>query len=147
MIACRTLIGRGVPRIENQRVAHGGKLFPKDADEARAALGWIAPPFEIPEDILSAWREAGARGAAADTAWQARLAAADPETRAEFQRLLDGRLPEGWERVLHAAKQRYADEGADPTDDQDVERTNRRTVGRNSGTDGWSAGPGSGNQA
>ena len=40
MIKCNTLIGFGVPRIENQRVAHGGKLFEDDCKAAREHLGW-----------------------------------------------------------------------------------------------------------
>ena len=109
MIACATRIGRGVPRIENQRVAHGGKVFKEDTDAARAALDWPYPPFEVPGDILAAWRNAPARNDGAYDAWQARHAAADAKTRAEFDRLMAGELPKGWAEALHALKQRLAD--------------------------------------
>ena len=64
------------------------------ADEikgARAALGWAYAPFEIPDDILDAWREAGARGKPAHADWNKRLAALDAATRAEFERRMQGR--------------------------------------------------------
>ena len=104
MIRCRTVIGFGVPRIENDRAAHGGKLSEDDARAMRERLGWKHDPFVIPNDIVTEWRKAGARGAGARAAWQARLDALDPATRAEFQRLIEGRLPDGWERGLLAYK-------------------------------------------
>ncbi|MHB1206054.1 MAG: transketolase-like TK C-terminal-containing protein, partial [Rhodospirillaceae bacterium] len=60
-------------------------------------------PFEVPEDILGAWRKAGARGADARAAWVKRLAAAPGQ--AEFKRLMAGELPAGWEKVVEDFKQ------------------------------------------
>jgi transketolase len=100
MIKCNTRIGFGVPRIEGQRVAHGGKLFAEDAKAAREHLAWPHEPFVVPEPIVAAWREAGGRGAAERAAWQARLAALDPPKRAKFERLMRGELPAGWQQRL-----------------------------------------------
>ncbi len=61
MIACRTMIGRGIPRVQGQRGAHGGRLFPEDLAAARAALNWPHERFVVPEAVLSAWRAAGRR--------------------------------------------------------------------------------------
>ena len=104
MIRCRTLIGFGVPRIQNERAAHGGKLFEDDARAIRERLGWTHDPFVIPAEISAEWRKAGKRGEAARAAWQTRVDALDPATRAEFQRLVEGRLPDGWEKPLLAYK-------------------------------------------
>ena len=70
----------------------------------RERLGWKHDPFVIPNEIVTEWRKAGARGAGARAAWQARVDALDPATRAEFQRLIEGRLPDGWEKALLAYK-------------------------------------------
>ncbi|MEI8190399.1 MAG: transketolase C-terminal domain-containing protein, partial [candidate division NC10 bacterium] len=121
MIRCRTLIGFGVPRIQNDRAAHGGKLFEEDARAIRERLGWTHPPFVIPDDIVAEWRKAGERGAGARAAWQARVDALDPVTRAEFQRLIEGRLPDGWEKALLAYKKAQVE--AQP------ERSNIQTSG------------------
>ena len=62
----------------------------------RRARSWAGtiPPFEIPADILAAWREAGERGQGAHEAWRARLAASGAA--GEFSRRMAGELPEGF---------------------------------------------------
>mgnify|MGYP001328675810 CR=1 FL=1 len=56
LLACRTVIGKGLPRVQGQRGGHSARLHPQDADEARALLGWPHPAFEVPTDVLAAWR-------------------------------------------------------------------------------------------
>jgi transketolase len=109
MIACTTRIGRGIPRVEGSRAAHGGRVTKEDTEAARRHLGWDHPPFEIPAEILSAWRAAGRRGATEREAWRARLAALEPERRREFDRIREGRLPQGWDRAINDFKRRAAD--------------------------------------
>ncbi|WP_298965233.1 transketolase [uncultured Methylobacterium sp.] len=109
LIACRTVIGRGLPRLEGQRGAHGGRVFAQDLAEARAARDWDHPAFTVPDDVLAAWREgAGARNRAAYESWRAARAALAPETREAFDRRHDARLPEGWQATLHALRDRLA---------------------------------------
>lgn len=110
MIACRTVIGRGLPGIEGTRAAHSARLHREQTDAARRYLDWPHPPFEIPDDILGAWREAGRRSLPAYEAWQARVAALSPEKRRELDRLREGRLPDGWERPLRAFQEKAARE-------------------------------------
>ncbi|MBV9783551.1 MAG: transketolase [Acidisphaera sp.] len=106
MIACRTIIGRGLPQIEGTRAAHSARLDREQTDAARAYLNWPHPPFEIPEPVCAAWREAGRRSLPDYQAWQARVAALPVEKRRELDRLREGRLPEGWRDALHAFKRR-----------------------------------------
>ncbi len=110
LIACRTTIAYGAPEKAGTSASHGAPLGADEISGARAALGWSSPPFEVPDSILAAWREAGARGADARTAWEARLAGQTPEARDEFARLMDGRLPAGWEAALDDFKRDLADE-------------------------------------
>ncbi|MGE4371981.1 MAG: transketolase [Xanthobacter sp.] len=114
MIACRTRIGEGIPRVQGQRAAHGGRVFADDTRAARAALGWTHPPFSFPEDILEAWRAASRRSLGEYEAWKARLAALDNHDRAEFERLRAGRLPEGWQQVITDHKRTWLENH--PTD-------------------------------
>ena len=67
LIACRTVIGKGAPTKAGKASAHGAPLGASEIEGARAALGWPHPPFEVPEEILAAWRAAGARGRRAPT--------------------------------------------------------------------------------
>ena len=106
LLACRTVIARGIARLQGQRGGHSARLFETDAQAAREALGWTAPPFEVPENILAPWRAAGQRGAPARAAWQARLQALTPADRAEFERVLRGELPDECFAVI----QRYKEE-------------------------------------
>jgi transketolase len=111
MIACRTVIGRGIPRVQGQRGGHSARLYDEDARAARAMLEWPHAPFEVPEDVLAAWRAAGRRSQDQYEAWQARLAALPAEARAEFERTQNGELPTGWREVLLAYKRRAVEEG------------------------------------
>jgi transketolase len=106
MIACRTIIGRGIARLQGERGGHSGKLFQADADAAREQLGWPHAPFEVPDDILSAWRAAGRRSEHEHRAWQDRVAALPDAQRAEFERIRAGHLPDGWRDVLDDYRRR-----------------------------------------
>jgi transketolase len=87
LIACKTIIGYGAPTKAGKSSTHGEPLGAEEIKGAREKLGWTAPPFEMPADVLAAWREAGKRGAKANAAWKARFAKADPAT----QEMLAGR--------------------------------------------------------
>jgi len=104
LIACRTTIAFGAPKKAGTAAAHGAPLGAEEIAGARQALGWPYKPFEIPDDVLKAWRGYGARGAAQREAWQARLATAPAERKAEFERLVARRLPTGWRTALDAYK-------------------------------------------
>ncbi|HRP98033.1 MAG TPA: transketolase [Rhodocyclaceae bacterium] len=110
LIACRTVIGRGIPRLQGSRGGHSARLYADDAQAARELLGWPHAPFEIPAEVLDAWRAAGRRSNAEHAAWHARLAALPAAARAEFERVQAGRLPEGWRELLLDYKRRVAAE-------------------------------------
>ncbi|HEX6218767.1 MAG TPA: transketolase, partial [Sphingomicrobium sp.] len=93
MIACKTVIAFGAPTKAGSEKSHGSPLGAEEIAGARQKLGWDAAPFEVPAEILSAWRSAGARGKAAREDWTARLAKKDTATRAEFTRRIEGALP------------------------------------------------------
>jgi transketolase len=61
LIACKTVIGYGSPTKAGTAEAHGAPLGPEEAKETKERLGWTAPPFEIPDPILEAWRAIGRR--------------------------------------------------------------------------------------
>jgi len=111
MLACRTVIARGIARLQGQRGGHSGKLFDADANAAREELNWPHVPFEIPRDVLDEWRAAGRRSERDYLAWHERLAALPDDARAEFERIQAGRLPEGWQQVLDDYKQRTLEKG------------------------------------
>ena len=91
LVQCRTVIGFGAPTKAGSEKAHGSPLGAGEIAGARAALGWTAPPFEIPADVAGNWAAAGARMAGARGQWQARLEASADKV--EFERRMTGSLP------------------------------------------------------
>lgn len=102
LIACRTVIGKGAPGLEGTAKVHGAPLGEAAIAAMRKTMNWPYPPFEIPAEILAAWRAAGARGASDRAAWTARMAALPAAETAEFRRRISRTLPEGWEAALAA---------------------------------------------
>jgi transketolase len=102
LLACRTVIARGIARLQGQRGGHSARLFEADALAAREALAWPHGPFETPAPVLKAWRDAGRRSNSEHAAWLARVAALPAAQRAEFERVMRGELPAGWQELLRA---------------------------------------------
>ncbi len=107
IIACKTIIGLGAPTKAGTAGVHGSALGGAEAEGAKKALGWNHLPFVVPEEIYVLWREAGARGGTARRAWLKRLA--KHPMRAEFERVMQGKLPEGWAEAMSAYKASLAE--------------------------------------
>jgi transketolase len=93
LIAAKTTIGYGAPNKGGTAGSHGAPLGADEIALTREALHWPHDPFVIPNDVLSAWREIGARGAEAHNSWGGRLAKVDATTRGAFKAAMDGALP------------------------------------------------------
>jgi transketolase len=102
MIACRTTIGYGAPTKAGTEKVHGSALGPDEVAGARQKLGWTAPAFEIPADLRDAWRAAGQRSVEARHAWRRRLDAIEAHQREDFERRMEGALPD--DRLAAAVK-------------------------------------------
>jgi transketolase len=92
-IACRTIIGFGAPNKQGSKHTHGSPLGAEEVEAAREMLGWPYAPFEIPQTIVAAWREAGSRGAAARREWQDRMMKLAPCVRRKFEDAILGAVP------------------------------------------------------
>ena len=107
MIKVTTTIGFGSPNKANTADVHGAALGKDEVKLTRENLGWEYPEFEVPEDALKHFRKAVERGANFETEWNQVFAdykAKYPEEAAEFERMLSGKLPEGWEKALPTYK-------------------------------------------
>ena len=102
LIACRTVIGFGFPTRAGTQKAHSDAPGAEEIAGARKLLDWPSPPFEIPADLLDAWRRIGAKGHEARMAWADRVQAAE---NGDFRRRMNGELPDGWQRAIEKAKQ------------------------------------------
>jgi transketolase len=109
LIACKTTIGFGAPNKAGKASSHGSPLGADEIKGAREKLGWPYPPFVVPADILSQWRQAGERSKGAHAEWKKRLAALEPAKRAEFERRTRGELPEqALAQAVRALKEQLA---------------------------------------
>jgi len=94
LIRCKTIIGYGAPHKQGTAATHGAPLGADEVAAARKELGWDLPPFEIPDDVAKAWREAGSRGAKDRAEWQSRFAASGKA--AEFNDRMAGKIDDSW---------------------------------------------------
>ena len=100
MIACKTTIGYGAPNKQGTAATHGAPLGDDEIAAARDLLNWSAEPFEIPDDVLSAWRSVGAEGAKLSAAWQKKFDALDDFVKQDFERRLAGDLPKAFDQAI-----------------------------------------------
>ena len=104
LLCCKTVIAKGAPKKAGTHDAHGAPLGKDEVEATRAAIGWTHPPFEVPREVYEAW-DARATGAAAESAWNERLAQYQrkfPELAAQFRRRMAGELPAGWAEHVRA---------------------------------------------
>jgi transketolase len=110
LIACRSTIAYGAPTKAGTAASHGSPLGGAEIAGARQRLGWSAAPFEVPAPVLERWREAGKSGAATRAAWQRKLEKLPAEKRAEFRRIMAGKLPKDWHQAVAALKSKLVAE-------------------------------------
>ncbi len=94
LIRCKTIIGYGAPGKQGTAATHGSPLGAEEVAAARKELGWDSAPFEIPDDVAKAWREAGTRGAKDRAEWHRRLEASGKAE--EFRGRLAGKIDDRW---------------------------------------------------
>jgi transketolase len=104
LVVVRTHIGYGSPNKQDTAAAHGAPLGEDEVRATKRNLGWpYEEPFTVPQEALAVFRSAVDRGEAAQREWSdafTAYAAAHREPAAELQRMVAGKLPEGWEKAL-----------------------------------------------
>jgi transketolase len=104
LVIVRTTIAFGSPNKQDTAEAHGSPLGEKEVALTKEALGWPKEPdFFVPDDVLAHFREAVPRGEAMEREWRLKMAAymgAYPDLAMEWERVMWGDLPEGWEKDL-----------------------------------------------
>ncbi|MEI7913277.1 MAG: transketolase [Mycobacteriaceae bacterium] len=103
-IALRTIIGYPAPTKMNTGGVHGSALGAEEVAATKTVLGFDPDKsFDVADDVIAHTRKLLDRGREAHAAWQTQFdawAQREPERKALLDRLLAGRLPDGWESAL-----------------------------------------------
>lgn len=108
LIACRTIIGLAAPTKAGTGAAHGGPSGEIEADAEKLAPLWDEPHLTVPAETADQWQTAGSRGASARRAWLKRMA--KHPMRAEFERVIAGKLPDTWHERIATLRAEMAEE-------------------------------------
>lgn len=106
LVACKTQIGYGAPTKCGTSKCHGSPLGAEELAAMRQNLNWNYEPFEVPADVLEAWRAAGSRSHDAFLSWEKRARAKGRE----FLDVIADKLPAGWDKELNELKRQAVKE-------------------------------------
>ncbi|MEE9277868.1 MAG: transketolase, partial [Dehalococcoidia bacterium] len=104
LIVARTVIGFGSPHAAGTAAVHGAPLGEEEVRLTKRALGWPEePPFYVPDEALTEFRQALPRGQQWEAEWNERFAAYEgtySEEAGLWRTLLAGELPDGWDKAI-----------------------------------------------
>jgi transketolase len=96
LIRCKTIIGFGAPNKQGTAATHGSALGKEEVEAARKELGLADEEFTVPDDVLTAWRTVGKKGAIEHALWKERLD--ESPRRDEFLHRLNCKVSDAWLR-------------------------------------------------
>ena len=108
LIACRTIIGYGMPGRQGTQKAHSDAPGAEIVAGARLELGWGFEAFVVPDDVLNPWRAIGSRGAKAHADWNARKSASKHAK--DFDEAISGVIPASVGTALTTLKEKLSAE-------------------------------------
>ncbi len=103
IIKVSTTIGYGSPNKSDTAGVHGAPLGAEETELTRQKLGWTYEAFEVPDEVYNHFRQAVQRGSDLESSWNQDLAKYKnkyPKEAAEFERMVRGELPQGWDKDL-----------------------------------------------
>ncbi len=107
IISCKTIIGFGSPNKSGKASSHGSPLGDEEIALVRKKLKWNSEPFEMPEDILNAWREIGEKGAELEEKWIETLNKKNPSIKSELKNIYIESNLKDLENLIKKEKTKY----------------------------------------
>ncbi len=108
MIACKTVIGYGSPKLAGSEKSHGAPLGDEEIAATRKALLWESEPFVIPDAVLKGWRAIAEKNRERRADWEKRHAA--HARKAEFDAAVACDLPADFMEGMAAYRRKLSDE-------------------------------------
>jgi transketolase len=104
LIRIRSHIGYGSPHRQDSSEAHGKALGAEEVRLTKQFYGWpLEPDFFVPDEALAEFRRGVDRGSQLENEWKREFdayAKTNPKEASEFQQMIAGELPAGWDRDL-----------------------------------------------
>ena len=110
IISCKTIIGYGSPNKSGKASSHGSPLGDEEITLVRKKLKWNSKPFEIPENILNAWREIGDRGISLEEKWLKILNKKNSKIKTELENIYVQSNLNGLEKIISQEKKKFFSE-------------------------------------
>ncbi len=101
LISCKTTIGLGSPNKCGTSKCHGSPLGEEETKLMRQNLNWNYEPFELPNEILSDWRNTQVRNQSLYNQWVENAS----KSSQEFRDVIANKLPHGWDNELNLLKE------------------------------------------
>jgi transketolase len=107
IISCKTVIGFGSPNKSGKSSSHGSPLGDEEILLVRKKLKWPYSPFEIPEDILKAWRKIGEKGNTLEKKWSSNLNKKNSKIRKELESIQNNINLKNLDALINIEKEKY----------------------------------------
>ncbi len=107
IISCKTIIGFGSPNKSGKASSHGSPLGDKEIELIRKKLKWNSRSFEIPNEILNAWREIGKKGENIEKDWEESCKKKDPKIKEELDSMINHSNLEKLEKLIKDEKSKH----------------------------------------
>ena len=107
LISCKTIIGFGSPNKSGKSSSHGSPLGEEEIKLVRKKLKWPHLPFEIPDEVLKAWRQIGAKGEAIEKNWLNELNKSKENIKENFNQLNNKIFRDKLNDLVSLEKEKY----------------------------------------
>jgi transketolase len=109
LISCKTIIGYGSPNKAGKASSHGAALGEEEVKLVRRKLKWKYDPFEIPKEILHAWKKIGEKGILEEKKWNKIYNKKNKKIKNEFSRVIKNKLPKNFDNLIKNQKRKFFD--------------------------------------
>ena len=107
LISCKTIIGFGSPNKSGKSSSHGSPLGEEEIKLVRKKLKWPHLPFEIPDEVLKAWRQIGAKGETLEKNWLNELNKSKENIKENFNQLNNKIFRDKLNDLVSLEKEKY----------------------------------------
>ncbi len=109
VISCKTIIGFGSPNKSGKASSHGSPLGDEEIALVRKKLKWNNEPFDIPYDIINAWRKIGEKGVELEEKWLEKLSKKNSNIKSELTNIYIDSDIKDLENLIKKEKLKYFD--------------------------------------